>query len=85
MEEGSSSMAALRWLLMLLGVGVFGSAGALVAYDIYLSEQLRRLLSRNKTDESGADLEVRVLGKPQGKGFTQKMNFLGTHAGQGFR
>lgn len=78
-------MVALRWLLMLVGAGVFGSAGALVAYDIYLSEQLRRLLSPNKTDESGADLEVRALEKSQRKGFTQKMNFLGAHAGQGFR
>jgi hypothetical protein len=49
-------MAALKWLLMLVGAGLFGSAGALVAYDIYLSEQLRRLLSRNKTDESGAEV-----------------------------
>jgi len=47
-------MSALKWLLMLVGAGLFGSAGALAAYDIYLSEQLRRLLSRNKTDESGA-------------------------------
>jgi regulator of protease activity HflC (stomatin/prohibitin superfamily) len=47
-------MLALKYLLMLVGAGLFGSAGALVAYDIYLSEQLRRLLSRNKTDESGA-------------------------------
>ena len=50
-------MVALRWLLMLMGAGLFGSAGALVAYDIYLSEQLRRLLSRNKTDESGVEVE----------------------------
>ncbi len=49
-------MVALKWLLMLVGAGLFGSAGALVAYDIYLSEQLRRLLSRNKTDESGAEV-----------------------------
>jgi hypothetical protein len=49
-------MLALKYLLMILGVGFFGSAGALVAYDIYLSEQLRRLLSRNKTDESGAEV-----------------------------
>jgi regulator of protease activity HflC (stomatin/prohibitin superfamily) len=49
-------MLALKWLLMLVGVGLFGSAGALVAYDIYLSEQLRRLLSRNKTDESGVEV-----------------------------
>ncbi len=47
-------MSALKWLLMLVGAGLFGSAGALVAYDVYLSEQLRRLLSRNKTEESGA-------------------------------
>jgi regulator of protease activity HflC (stomatin/prohibitin superfamily) len=49
-------MLALKYLLMILGVGLFGSAAALVAYDIYLSEQLRRLLSRNKTDESGAEV-----------------------------
>jgi len=49
-------MLALKYLLMLLGAGLFGSAGALVAYDIYLSEQLRRLLSRNKTDETGAEV-----------------------------
>jgi hypothetical protein len=49
-------MVALKWLLMLVGAGLFGSAGALVAYDIYLAEQLRRLLSRNKTDESGAEV-----------------------------
>jgi len=49
-------MLALKWLLMILGAGLFGSAGALVAYDIFLSEQLRRLLSRGKTDESGAEV-----------------------------
>ena len=49
-------MSALKWLLMLVGAGLFGSAGALVAYDIFLSEQLRRLLSRDKRDESGAEV-----------------------------
>jgi hypothetical protein len=49
-------MVALKYLLMILGVGLFGSAGALVAYDIYISEQLRRLLRRSKTDESGGEL-----------------------------
>ncbi len=39
-------MLALKYLLMLLGVGLFGSAGALVAYDVYLSEKLRRLINR---------------------------------------
>src|SRR6202521_5859004 len=55
-------MLALKYLLMLVGAGLFGSAGALVAYDIYLSEQLRRLLSRNKTDESGGE-EVGALAR----------------------
>jgi regulator of protease activity HflC (stomatin/prohibitin superfamily) len=49
-------MLALKYLLMILGAGLFGSAGALVAYDIFLSEQLRRLLRRNSTDESGAEV-----------------------------
>ena len=45
-------MLALKYLLMILGVGLFGSAGSLVVYDIYISEQLRRLLARNKTTEA---------------------------------
>jgi len=78
-------MLALKYFLMLVGAGLFGSAGALVAYDIYLSEQLRRLLSRNKTDESGADLksgETRNTGRMS---LTWRMNFFGLHAGQGLR
>ena len=83
-NEGAS-MVALKWMLMLAGAAVFGSAGALVAYDIYLSEQLRRLLSLHKTDESGADLGVGTSQKPIGKGYTLRVNFLGGHAGQGLR
>ncbi len=49
-------MQTLKYLLMILGAGLFGSAGALVAYDIFLSEQLRRLLTRGKTGESGAEV-----------------------------
>jgi hypothetical protein len=48
-------MLALKYLLMILGVGLFGSAGSLVVYDIYISEQLRRLLARSKTAEPGAN------------------------------
>ena len=44
-------MFALKYLLMILGVGVFGSAAALVIYDIYLSAQLLRLLRREKATE----------------------------------
>jgi hypothetical protein len=38
-------MLALKYLLMIAGLVLFGSSGAVVAYDIYLSQQLRRLLS----------------------------------------
>ncbi|HLZ51030.1 MAG TPA: SPFH domain-containing protein [Candidatus Acidoferrum sp.] len=48
-------MLALKCLLMILGLGLFGSSGALVAYDIYIAEQLRRLLARSKTSDSGAE------------------------------
>jgi len=49
-------MVALKYLLTIAGAVLFGSAGALVAYDIFLSEQLRRLLSRRKAEESGAEV-----------------------------
>jgi hypothetical protein len=51
-------MLALKYLLMILGVGLFGSAGALVAYDVYLSEQLRRLLARSKMSNLGAETGI---------------------------
>ena len=47
--EGGTTMLALKYVLMILGVGLFGSAGALVVYDIYLSEQLRRLMARSRS------------------------------------
>ena len=42
-------MLVLKYLLIFAGIGLFGSAAALVAYDIYISSQLRRLLRRNAT------------------------------------
>jgi len=53
-------MLALKYLLMILGIGLFGSSGAVVAYDIYLSEQLRRLLGRSKSGEPGAEVATTV-------------------------
>jgi regulator of protease activity HflC (stomatin/prohibitin superfamily) len=56
-KERSNTMLALKYLLMILGVGLFGSASALVVYDIFLSAQLRRLLlGRSATDETGAEV-----------------------------
>jgi regulator of protease activity HflC (stomatin/prohibitin superfamily) len=49
-------MLALKYLLMILGTGLFGSAGALVVYDIFLAAQLRRLLRRKTADEAGAEV-----------------------------
>src|SRR6202158_839047 len=48
-------MLALKYLLMILGVGLFGSAGALVMYDVYLAGQLRLLLGRKNTAGAGAE------------------------------
>ncbi|HKV26350.1 MAG TPA: hypothetical protein VJN93_17265 [Candidatus Acidoferrum sp.] len=38
-------MLALKYLLMIAGLALFGSTGALVVYDVYLAEQLRRILN----------------------------------------
>jgi regulator of protease activity HflC (stomatin/prohibitin superfamily) len=54
-------MLVLKYLLMILGVGIFGSATALVIYDIYLSAQLLRLLRREKLRETGAAVEDTLL------------------------
>jgi hypothetical protein len=42
-------MLALKYVLMIVGLGLFGSAGALAAYDVYIAEQLRGLLTQRKT------------------------------------
>lgn len=46
-------MIALKWLLVILGIGLFGSAAALVVYDVYVSSQLRRLLRRQSESAEG--------------------------------
>jgi hypothetical protein len=78
-------MLAWKYFLMILGIVLFGSAGALVAYDIYLSEQLRRLLSRGKTNESGKGLKACPPRSSLRNVLTWKPSFLGGSAGQGFR
>jgi regulator of protease activity HflC (stomatin/prohibitin superfamily) len=49
-------MLALKYLLMLIGLGLFGSAAALVVYDIYVAQQLRRLTRRQATGEDGIEI-----------------------------
>jgi len=46
-------MLVLKYLLVIIGIGLFGSSGALLAYDIYLSSQLRRLLGRRRDKTTG--------------------------------
>lgn len=54
-------MLALKYLLMLLGVGLFGSAGALVVYDLYVSERLRRLIKRKANGDSDPSVTLPPL------------------------
>jgi len=65
----------LRYLLMILGFTLFGSASALAAYDIILATQLRRLLHRKPSDRARACRVTYKIGFP-GSGST---------AGQGLR
>jgi regulator of protease activity HflC (stomatin/prohibitin superfamily) len=37
-------MLVIKYLLVILGIALFGSSGALVVYDVFLAAQLRRLL-----------------------------------------
>ena len=58
-------MLALKYLLMILGLALFGSSGALVAYDIFLSSQLRRLLARRRRDATTGELLAEKEDAPQ--------------------
>jgi regulator of protease activity HflC (stomatin/prohibitin superfamily) len=46
-------MVVLKYLLVIIGIGLFGSSGALLVYDIYLSSQLRRLLGHRRDLTTG--------------------------------
>src|SRR5258707_13430226 len=56
-------MLVLKYLLVILGIGLSGSSGALVVYDIYLSSQLRRLLGRRRY-EATPDAVGELAGAP---------------------
>ena len=40
-------MVVLKLVLVILGIALFGGAGALVVYDVVVAAQLRRLLRRS--------------------------------------
>jgi regulator of protease activity HflC (stomatin/prohibitin superfamily) len=54
-------MLVLKYLLVILGIGLFGSSGALVVYDIYLSSQLRQLLGRRRDEAAGETAPLQEL------------------------
>ena len=56
---------ALKFLLLILGVGLFSSSGILVAYDIYIAARLRSLVeqtSGNPVTRPAQGKAVRPLG-----------------------
>lgn len=55
-------MTALKYALMILGLGLFGSTGALVAYDIFVSEQLRRLVLRSRRNAKSTTVPITARG-----------------------
>ena len=59
-------MMALKMLLVILGIGLFGSAGALVIYDVVVATQLRRLLRRSAETAEGAPSAAALVPRPFG-------------------
>jgi regulator of protease activity HflC (stomatin/prohibitin superfamily) len=59
-------MVALKWLLVIVGIGLLGSASALVVYDVYMSSQLRRLLRRQSDAEGGVGAAALLPVRPFG-------------------
>src|SRR5258707_10353361 len=66
-------MLALKYLLVILGIGLFGSSGALVVYDVYLSSQLRRLLGRRR-DKTPGDAAGELAGAALSEGARDDSN-----------
>jgi len=59
-------MLVLKYLLVILGIGLFGSAGALIVYDVVIAAQLRRLLRRSAENTEGALSAPALVPRPFG-------------------
>src|SRR5260221_8746401 len=64
--ERKTAMVVLKYLLVILGIGLFGSAGALVAYDVYVRSQLRRLLRRRREESAAGGGTLGLSGSTAG-------------------
>ena len=51
-------MLFLKYLLLIFGAGLFGSAAGLIAYDVYVAAQLRRLLAGSAATGPGTGAEI---------------------------
>jgi len=60
-------MLTLKFLLVILGIGLFGSAGALVVYDVVVAAQLRRLLRGKAESTEGALSASALVPRPFGR------------------
>lgn len=71
-------MVALKFLLMIIGIGLFGSAASVVAYDVYLASRLRWLLQRSPehSGEGAAAIQLRPFGPVRWK-LAQKLLLVG--------
>jgi len=57
-------MFALKWLLMAVGVAMFGTAAGVVAYDVYLAVQFQRLMGSGEpgaAEKAGPNRPLRWL------------------------
>src|SRR2546426_5903580 len=48
-------MLLLKYLLLAAGIGLFAGAAAIIAYDVYVAAQLRRLVGGGEAAEPGAE------------------------------
>jgi hypothetical protein len=46
-------MLALKWLLLATGAAMFGTAGGVVAYDVFLAMQFRKLVCAGEVGAAG--------------------------------
>ena len=71
-------MLALKFLLMILGCGLFGSAASIVAYDVFVATRLRWLLetSAAASGEGTAAIQPHPFG-PVRWSLAQKFGLVG--------
>jgi regulator of protease activity HflC (stomatin/prohibitin superfamily) len=65
LERKEKIMLALKFLLMVVGIGCFGSAMVVIAYDVYMAARLRWLLEQTGA-RGGAEGITPVAGRPFG-------------------